>query len=406
MAIRLQTLYLLVLLATSLAALPCHAAGATSSQFEYDFTAQRLGAFQPQFLSPAGYFQANPQNGRIVTDPDVPRNKALEVLFPQGLVGPGGGSGIQVSVPLAPADRYWFSYRVRFSADFVWRSGGKLPGLLGGDDATGGLPADGDGWSVRQMWFGGGKFAPYLYHMDQAGTYGDTLGGTESFGQAARLQTGQWRHVAGYVQLNTDGANDGRYMLYLDGVLLKERNDLRFRTEGRAPIDKFTLVTFFGGQSDDYRPVKDEYLYLDNIRVSQNANFAFETLAGGAPASALTVHSGDFNHDGVVNVADYTAWRDGLGQAFTLGDYAIWKANFGNVYFTGVGSGLSGAHAVPEPSAGVAGVVVAGAVGSLARRSQKASVRSRVGCGPAGCGALRQGDKKVAVKLQAGAEKD
>jgi hypothetical protein len=341
---------LLIAMAATLIAERSFASGATSSQFEYNFTDERLGAFQPQFLNPAGRFQANPENGRIVTDPDTPRNKVLQVRHPEGKVGPGGGSGIQVEVPLVPADRYWFSYRVRFADDFVWRAGGKLPGLLGGDDATGGLPADGDGWSVRQMWFGGGKFAPYLYHMDQPGEYGDTLGGTESFGQAARLQTGQWRHVAGYVQLNTDGANDGRYMLYLDGLLLKARDDLRFRSQGRAPIDKFTLVTFFGGQSDDYRPVKDEYLYLDNIRVSQNANFVFETRAGGTPASALSVASGDFNYDGVVDAADYTTWRDGTGKDFTDWDYAVWKANFGNIYHNAAKVGQATAS-VPEPSA-------------------------------------------------------
>ncbi len=381
MAVLSRPTCFLVAVAILLVAERGHTAGPTSSQFEYDFTQQRLGAFQPQFLSPAGRVQANPENGRVVTDPDVPRNKALQVRHPEGLVGPGGGSGIQVEVPLVPADRYWFSYRVRFSDDFVWRAGGKLPGLLGGDDATGGLPADGDGWSVRQMWFGGGKFAPYIYHMDQAGTYGDTLGGTESFGQGARLQTGQWRHVAGYVQLNSDGVNDGRYMLYLDGLLIKERDDLRFRTEGRAPIDKFTLVTFFGGQSDDYRPLKDEYLYLDNIRVSQNANFVFETLAGGAPASALTIRSGDFNQDGVVDSSDYTTWRDGLGGAFTEGDYAIWKANFGNTYL-GVASGVPPlAFTVPEPAASGLCTLATGAVVWIIRRSQTFPARASRDCG-------------------------
>jgi hypothetical protein len=209
--------------------------------------------------------------------------------------------------------------------------------------------------------------------MDQPGTFGDTLGGTESFGQDARLQTGQWRHVAGYVQLNTDGANDGRYMLYLDGLLLKDRDDLQFRSQGRAPIDKFTLVTFFGGQSDDYRPIKDEYLYLDNIRVSQNANYVFETRAGGTPASALTVNSGDFNHDGVVDAADYTTWRDGRGKDFTDWDYAVWKANFGNIYHNAAKFGQA-TTAVPEPSAAALCMLASGAM-PLFCAARQATVR-------------------------------
>ena len=51
---------------------------------------------------------------------------------------------------------------------------------------------------------------------------------------------------------------------------------------------------------------------------------------------------GDFNHDGIANLADYTVWRDTLGDTTDLvadasgnnvvdaDDYAIWKQHFGN----------------------------------------------------------------------------
>ena len=55
------------------------------------------------------------------------------------------------------------------------------------------------------------------------------------------------------------------------------------------------------------------------------------------------LQTGDYNNDGVVNAADYTVWRDHLGQTFqltnectgitagmvTAEDYTLWKANFG-----------------------------------------------------------------------------
>ena len=65
---------------------------------------------------------------------------------------------------------------------------------------------------------------------------------------------------------------------------------------------------------------------------------------------------GDFNRDGTVDAADYTVWRDSLGQTATaaadanednivdLEDYNLWKANFG----TTIGSTASAV--VPEPS--------------------------------------------------------
>lgn len=54
----------------------------------------------------------------------------------------------------------------------------------------------------------------------------------------------------------------------------------------------------------------------------------------------------DFNHNGVVDAADYTVWRDGLeGPNFKKSDYTLWKRNFG-------ATGGSGALAVvPEPCA-------------------------------------------------------
>jgi T5SS/PEP-CTERM-associated repeat protein len=63
---------------------------------------------------------------------------------------------------------------------------------------------------------------------------------------------------------------------------------------------------------------------------------------------------GDYNNDGMVNAADYVTWRDHLGAPASLpndatpgvsiGDYAVWKQNFGAT----PGSGVTAA--VPEPA--------------------------------------------------------
>ncbi|MEO0529596.1 MAG: hypothetical protein AAF266_03360 [Planctomycetota bacterium] len=55
------------------------------------------------------------------------------------------------------------------------------------------------------------------------------------------------------------------------------------------------------------------------------------------------VLAGDFNADGVVNAADYTVLRDGLGDLYTEQDIATWRANYGAV-------SLAAAVSVPEPS--------------------------------------------------------
>ena len=72
----------------------------------------------------------------------------------------------------------------------------------------------------------------------------------------------------------------------------------------------------------------------------------------------LTPLIGDYDHDGVVDAADYTVWRDTLDSTTDLaadgngngtvdyGDYEVWKSNFGNQ----LGSGAGASAGVPEPS--------------------------------------------------------
>ena len=48
--------------------------------------------------------------------------------------------------------------------------------------------------------------------------------------------------------------------------------------------------------------------------------------------------AGDYNHNGVVDAADYVAWRHGLGTTYTQTDYDVWRANFGNTAASGSGS--------------------------------------------------------------------
>ncbi|MEX0642079.1 MAG: hypothetical protein WD468_05230 [Pirellulales bacterium] len=78
----------------------------------------------------------------------------------------------------------------------------------------------------------------------------------------------------------------------------------------------------------------------------------------GGTAASVVVNSisvtgtslGDFNGDGVVDMADYIVWRDKLGNGYTQEDYNIWRANFGKVLSVESGSSTA-SHAVPEPTA-------------------------------------------------------
>jgi len=71
--------------------------------------------------------------------------------------------------------------------------------------------------------------------------------------------------------------------------------------------------------------------------------------------------AGDYNDDNVVDAADYTAWRNTMGQSVKIGfgadgnlngvvdagDFDVWKSNFGA---SGAGSGGASLATVPEPA--------------------------------------------------------
>jgi hypothetical protein len=97
--------------------------------------------------------------------------------------------------------------------------------------------------------------------------------------------------------------------------------------------------------------------------------------------------AGDYNGNGVVDAADYTVWRDTLGQAGTglaadstgpAGvpdgrvdqlDYGFWKGNFGNML--GTGSGRVSGTTAPEPSTMPLAVAGALALTAMLRRRRR-----------------------------------
>jgi hypothetical protein len=62
--------------------------------------------------------------------------------------------------------------------------------------------------------------------------------------------------------------------------------------------------------------------------------------------------SGDFNHDGRVDAADYVGGRKALGNSYFDQQFAIWRANFGKSLGSGQRSSTGfGSSAIPEPTA-------------------------------------------------------
>ncbi|TWT85319.1 Autotransporter-associated beta strand repeat protein [Posidoniimonas polymericola] len=80
-------------------------------------------------------------------------------------------------------------------------------------------------------------------------------------------------------------------------------------------------------------------------------------------SSYLESLPGDFNADGLVDAADYTTWRDGLGTTYSSADYAVWAANYGR----SLAESPAGSRA-PEPAAGVLASLLLTAAAARRRR--------------------------------------
>jgi hypothetical protein len=87
----------------------------------------------------------------------------------------------------------------------------------------------------------------------------------------------------------------------------------------------------------------------------------------------VTSIPGDYNGDNFVNAADYTVWRNMVGQEVPSGtgadgdgngfvdsdDYLLWRATYGMMVSPGSGASANVGTQVPEPNAMLASIVAA-----------------------------------------------
>jgi hypothetical protein len=140
---------------------------------------------------------------------------------------------------------------------------------------------------------------------------------------------------------------------------------------GGSGEQSFDRLRFFAGDADASGPAE---LLVDEIRFG-------ETFADVAPfIPAVGGVAGDYNGNDVVDAADYTFWRDRLGQLITLpnsdpgdvdgvvttAEYDFWKSRFGAT----MGAASLSAGSVPEPGSIV--LVGVGLLGTLLVRRRAA----------------------------------
>jgi len=126
---------------------------------------------------------------------------------------------------------------------------------------------------------------------------------------------------------------------------------------GSGTADDFLSLSSAGvdgpRQADGSLPELD-FLHLnpDGDLANQGQNLGLP-FGGSAPdlGAFETGLAGDFNNDSIVDAADYTVWRNGLGSVYFDADYDVWRANFGQTMSAGAGAhGTLYSVPVPEPT--------------------------------------------------------
>jgi hypothetical protein len=141
-----------------------------------------------------------------------------------------------------------------------------------------------------------------------------------------------------------------------------------------------------GGQEGIYADVADTLTKVVDLHDTLNgqALLSLNLGTGGLDSGVLTFAAtladgtqglftdnlalpGDYNHNGVVDAADYVVWRNGLGTTYTQADYDVWRAHFGQP--AGSGAVVGANFAVPEPGTLLQIILMAAVVPISRRRS-------------------------------------
>ena len=223
---------------------------------------------------------AGPANVSVMPDPE--HGNALKVVYPKGSGSnacvqakacPGTG-GIAFRAPLPEGNAITsavLSYWVKFDPGFEWVKGGKLPGLCGGECATGGLEVLPDRFSIRYMWRGGnsGEVYAYLSNPPNPG-YGLDMG----LGSWHWQNDGKWHQISEELILNTGNNNDGVIRVWYDRPLTGppnfEQKNLKYYDRTKYPnlgIDKLIFSTFHGGHDASWAPKKDVVAFFADVQV-------------------------------------------------------------------------------------------------------------------------------------------
>ncbi len=226
-------------------------------------------------------------------------NKTWRVNYPARGVGPAS-TGLQIPASFQkmaagqPYDSLYLRYYVKFESGFDFARGGKLPGLMSGDDAwsrSGGNQPNGtNGWTMRFMWRSGGAAVVYAY-LPPGKYFGDGWGYDMALNR--NFQTGKWHCIEQFVKINTIGQQNGKCTVWLDDEKVLDLSDIEYRTVDNTAgkVGGIYISTFHGGNDASWAPSVTSYTQFDAFALATKRvgpyNPSSETATGSMAAARM-----------------------------------------------------------------------------------------------------------------------
>lgn len=218
------------------------------------------------------------------------QGKALEMAVSRADTSKPSGAGVN-QVFEEGADTLFLRYYAKFGQDVdVYHGGAHNGGGInarppGTPSACPGMRADGsnrytavlDTYRPTPDIPSPGPLVTYVYHMDQAGRWGDQFYPSGPVGARAHLfgedfvpradfipKQGRWYCYELMVKGNEPGVRDGRIAFWVDGELRGDFPNLRLRNVTRLKANRISLGVYTHNQ----RTVKDITMWYDDVVVA------------------------------------------------------------------------------------------------------------------------------------------
>jgi len=181
--------------------------------------------------------------------------------------------GLIAGADISDGSAYEATFKVRFHSQFDWSRGGKVGfGFLIGEGNTGcDIATDGNGGSLRLMWYNTGSrvyFQPYVYHSQMAGPCGDTFGKT--YPSSGSIQKGETYTVHLYAKSNTGSNKNGWVQVIINGTTVLDQAIRWTTNDAQRMIKRLSFHNFRGGKDVAvWGSSQTSYIYFDDLVVNK-----------------------------------------------------------------------------------------------------------------------------------------